>query len=1157
MHPRKLPTRFALDQVLETTPEGLACRVLDQDAARVPCRLVVAQDDPAASLLLRQNHMALVRLSHPHMSTAMAVGQLEDGTWYAQREWLNAPASTPEALLEALKGWLAGLAHLHQAGLVHGDLRADRLGLALDGTPKLADTGRRLRIGHTGDAHGLSVATAAPELLLQGRVDGRTDLYMLGVICREALGDAELSAPWPELLARLTAPVVMERFTSAAEALAFLGTGVAPHPARLATPFVGRRAEMAALTASADAATEENRLHATALFGEAGVGKTRLLEQFRQRLTDRGYVVASARPAGGLLSAWTPLLPALLGRVSRATAESLAPMLAAVLPGLAPQPAPALEPRAEQLRLFRAIATLIEEAAGETGLALCLDDWHTADPASRELYTYLQRALPAAPVCVVLAGDTPPDDDTPALELGRFRDGEVRALCRGLWDGKDPGGGVLAQIEEATGGHPALVEEVVEACAMAVAGGQRPSAALRAQLQPQPVPVRSLAARWSQKLSAVSAGARTLACAAAVTGARAGMPLLQAASGLEDVAFLMAVEELQAVGALSAEAEGYTLAAPARAATAEVAPETLARQHAEALGYWRVAAQMGVSVPASRLAHHAIAAGEQAAGAFYALAAAREALRLFALTDAEAFLTAGASALAALTDAPADWKLDYATALGDLARYQGRGVDAETRYREAIELAPSEQAAELHVSLGIALNLQSRSLEAELAYREGLQHAAASAVVRGRALTALARLRVRLGDGEGAIARCREALALSDLPSLYRGEALGLLGLALTTSEPPRPQEGLSCLEEARQLAEASGDRLALNNACMLEGNARMAVGQLPAARGAFERYSLLTAELGLRDEMLCANLNLAQVAYEEGHYTEAFQRARAGTEAARESGNRIYEAFGATYVGLAGCHLGFLAEAEQGLASAIAIASDLKSDHMVLQVLLAQLEATLFLGRLGRAEELGLEVLRRQETAGIHDFAGAHALLMGQLYELAGEVNAAISHLQRARALGEAVGSLTLLAGAQLGLGQVALHAGQLGVAQTRGLEALALGERAGALPLQLRAHLLLARVNKALDYPESARAHLDAAAELSGDLGAPHWQAMVWHQIGRLSEEGGPLRQKAATFLQFYLQQLPPRARQEFMNWPDRREVFIGRPTTPLNPDVLRGGQ
>ncbi|MNT56302.1 hypothetical protein D3C72_1935880 [compost metagenome] len=48
-----------------------------------------------------------------------------------------------------------------------------------------------------------------------------------------------------------------------------------------------------------------------------------------------------------------------------------------------------------------------------------------------------------------------------------------------------------------------------------------------------------------------------------------------------------------------------------------------------------------------------------------------------------------------------------------------------------------------------------------------------------------------------------------------------------------------------------------------------------------------------------------------------------------------------------------------------------------------------------------------------------------------------------------------------------------------------------------------------------------------------------MVWQVRSRLSDEEAPLRRKAGVFLQFYLQQLPPRARQEFLNWPERREV------------------
>ena len=142
----------------------------------------------------------------------------------------------------------------------------------------------------------------------------------------------------------------------------------------------------------------------------------------------------------------------------------------------------------------------------------------------------------------------------------------------------------------------------------------------------------------------------------------------------------------------------------------------------------------------------------------------------------------------------------------------------------------------------------------------------------------------------------------------------------------------------------------------------------------------------------------------------------------------------------------------------------------------------------------------------------------------------------------------MTLHAEVHLGFGQVAHRAGQLMVADARGADALLLAEAAGAELLKLRVHLLLARVRYALGRPTEAQDHLGSAATLARELGSPHWQALVWQVGAKFSDDPAALRQKAAAYLRFYLNQLAPLARREFLSWPDRRDAFSARATTSL---------
>lgn len=1150
----------------------------DTSPTPFPTLTETATDD-AAGLALRLGHERLRGLTHPHLARAVDAGRDDAGGWWATRERLAPVGSKIDAqdLAAWLPGWLAGLGALHAAGLVHGALRPDAFGLDADGTPRLADLGRGWRIGQVADAALCAAARpfAAPEVLAEGRVDARADLYAVGALCHWWLvgeapsADADLLAekladlpePWGEVIGMLIRPYPARRPASVADALAPLGVEAPGRgPVRQVAPMVGRRAELERLLAAADEVAEVGAGRIVAIAGAEGAGKSRLMAELRHRLLARGWATLVGRPegrtAGAPYGAWVAAVARLLEHAGPAGREA-APVVAAILPGTAVAPAPALEPRAEMLRLNRAIASLVEEAAASAPLVICLEDWHAADAASRELLAYLDRALPAVPYLIVVAtrasaedaGHGPANDVVP---LGPLGGEDARTCWKGAFGGDRPAKWDAA-LEDATG-NPGMLDALADACAPHVGPGRRgPRAgAVLAEL----APARTLPALWTQRLAAASPAARALAVASAVAGPRAGLALLGGVARLDEEADLLAaVQELIVLGALVPEAEGLTLAAPAEAALADEDADEVRARHADALAYWRTAAQLGADVAPALLARHALASSDHAAGLWYATAAARSALGLYALAEAEAWLGGAADRLAALPEVPPAWRLDLDEARGDLARFRARGAEAEGFYRAAVDLAEvaaPERAAWLRTSLGIALNLSTRSDEAGALFVEAGADDRAPDAARLRAATYAARHAVRHGRADEAIALARDVADHPAASALLRGEALGLLGLIYATVPGQPIAEGLAYLDRARALAKDTGDRLAMLNASMLGGNAYYALGRLRHARRSFERYALLCQELGLPDEAACATLNLAQVAFAQGRFQEAWDRARAGAQAAGSIGNRVYEAFGWAYAGVAGCHLGQIAEAERALALGEAIARDL-GGYMRAQVDVARLEALIFLGRFGRAEELGLAMAATPEVAE-GEFQGTHALLMAQLYELAGEVDAAVGYMRQARKVAEGADNATLMASVHLGAAQVALRAGQLALADARGADALAAAESVGAGLGAVRAHLLLARVRWSLGRPTEAADHLALAGTLARDLGSPHWQAMVWQTASKFAEDGASLRHKAAAFLHFYSNQLPPLARQEFLRWPERRDVFGGRATGALEAIVPR---
>ncbi len=142
---------------------------------------------------------AIGRLSHPGIVTVFDVGQ-DQGTIYIAMEFLE--GQSLDRLLQANSLNLQqiidlgieaanGLQYAHQRGIVHRDIKPQNIIYSPEGTIKITDFG----IAHIDDTDGQQMTKAgeilgtpaymAPEQVMGQPVDGRADLYSLGVILYE------------------------------------------------------------------------------------------------------------------------------------------------------------------------------------------------------------------------------------------------------------------------------------------------------------------------------------------------------------------------------------------------------------------------------------------------------------------------------------------------------------------------------------------------------------------------------------------------------------------------------------------------------------------------------------------------------------------------------------------------------------------------------------------------------------------------------------------------------------------------------------------------------------------------------------------------------------------------------------------------------------
>ncbi|MDX3496782.1 AAA family ATPase [Streptomyces turgidiscabies] len=163
--------------------------------------------------------------------------------------------------------------------------------------------------------------------------------------------------------------------------------------------FVGRTDELGVLhDALARAASGEPQ--ALLLGGEAGVGKTRLVEEFADAAVGRGAVVA----LGGCVEIGADGLPfAPFSTALRALRRALPEELAAAAAGQEEELARLLPELGEtgtgrhdeegMARLFELTARLLERVAADRTVVVALEDLHWADASTRHLLAYLFRTL--------------------------------------------------------------------------------------------------------------------------------------------------------------------------------------------------------------------------------------------------------------------------------------------------------------------------------------------------------------------------------------------------------------------------------------------------------------------------------------------------------------------------------------------------------------------------------------------------------------------------------------------------------------------------------------------------------------------------------------------------------------------------------------------
>ncbi|HEY7199345.1 MAG TPA: BTAD domain-containing putative transcriptional regulator, partial [Candidatus Dormibacteraeota bacterium] len=473
--------------------------------------------------------------------------------------------------------------------------------------------------------------------------------------------------------------------------------------------FVGRRAELAALEATAGA-VRGGGSRVVLVTGEAGVGKSSLLARAARTLDADGWLVAVGRcpEADGAPPAWA-WVEALRELAGRAPPGELAGPLAPLLREDEPA-APAADASAGRFRLHRAVSAWLRAAAGPRPLAIVLDDLQRADTETLALLAGVVDQVAGAPILLLVAFRPAETDDrleetlaalarsSPhRLVLGGLSASEVDELVRAV-HGQPLDAATVAALAERTGGNPFYLRESVRLLAS--------EGALVATSE-VPEGVRDVLRRRLARLPPAAVSVLRLA---AVAGRDADVEVLVRAAATEESEVLDALEAGLIAGLLSEPAPGKVrfVHALARDTLYTDLPKLRrTRMHA------RVAAAVEELHPEdlSALAHHygrAASSDTAVLAVEYAVRAAELAERRYAHDTAVELLTQaldGQQRVSAGHDPdgerPADRAAERVELFGRLLRAQVRAgaVAAARATRErAVDLAESGAREDLLVA---------------------------------------------------------------------------------------------------------------------------------------------------------------------------------------------------------------------------------------------------------------------------------------------------------------------------------------------------------------------------------------------------------------------------------------------------------------------------
>ncbi len=568
--------RYILHEQIGQGGMGIVYKATDRLTGSIVALKQVIVDEAANNerfrLALAKEFQLLAGLRHPYVISVLDYGfDGEKQPFFtmtylpeAQNLLTAARGASFERKIELVEQLLQGLVYLHRRGILHRDIKPENV-VVVGGTVRLLDFGLSQNAGEEG-AMGGSAPYMAPELIDGDEATFASDLYAVGVLLCELMVGYHPYGPFDKdfysrlfsiepnlsdvdlriqsLLEKMLAIAPNKRPSNATAALGYLAEALGKPPQKeteairesylQAAAFVGRKSEMEQLVQALEKA-KDGESSFWLMGGESGVGKSRLIDEFRTRALVDGWQVVQGRGISNgemLYYLWRELVPQLVIQCNLTDLEAgilkeLMPNIGRLLGRDIPTPPP-LEGPANQQRLTLTLLTVLQRQSKPT--LLILEDLHWL----RESLSILEQVssqLSRLPNLMILA--TYRSDERPNLPaelpsghlmlVERLHQDEVTELVGAMLGTKEYPAKLSTLLTQETEGNTFFIVEVMRALAAETDNLQE----VQQMVLPDKVLTNGMQSLLQRRIQMMSEEAQAILQLAAVDGRELDLSLLK------------------------------------------------------------------------------------------------------------------------------------------------------------------------------------------------------------------------------------------------------------------------------------------------------------------------------------------------------------------------------------------------------------------------------------------------------------------------------------------------------------------------------------------------------------------------------------------------------------------------------------------------------